>query len=118
MTLAQAARLRKVEADSLRSLGAFAGNRADYAASQVFSSQSVAIYREIGDRYGEGIAINNLGLAATYVGDYARRREAFYEQSLAISRGIGNRFGESLTPVQPGLCDFVSARLRESGGVP
>ena len=116
MSLAQAAALRNVEADSLRNLGALAGNRADYAASQVFSSQSVAIYREIGDRYGEGIAINNLGLAATYVGDYAGAPGLLRAEPGNQSRDREPVWRES-HPFQPGLCDFVLGRLRESGGV-
>jgi tetratricopeptide (TPR) repeat protein len=55
--------------------------------------QALEIYREIGDRAGEGNALSGLGLAYHSLGQYQRAIE-FSEQALAIFRDIGDRAGE------------------------
>jgi tetratricopeptide (TPR) repeat protein len=55
--------------------------------------RAAAAAREIGDRYGEGNALVNLGVAYRHLGE-TRRAIEYYEQALAIAREIGNRRGE------------------------
>jgi CHAT domain-containing protein/uncharacterized protein HemY len=55
--------------------------------------QALDIYREIGDRAGEGRALNNLGEVYRNLGDYQQAID-LYEQGLAIAREIGDRAGE------------------------
>ncbi|MFB7260777.1 tetratricopeptide repeat protein [Streptomyces nojiriensis] len=54
---------------------------------------ALTIYREVGDRHGEGTALNNLGLA---LGEVRRFEEAInaHTQALAICRELGDRRGE------------------------
>ncbi|MDK2461256.1 CHAT domain-containing protein, partial [Aphanizomenon sp. PH219] len=55
--------------------------------------QSLAIQRDIGDRYGEGSSLIGLGSAYNSLGQYPKAIEV-YQQSLAIQRDIGDRYGE------------------------
>jgi tetratricopeptide (TPR) repeat protein len=55
--------------------------------------QALGIYRETGDRPGEGAVLTGLGNAYAALGE-VRRAIEFYEQALAISREIGDRAGE------------------------
>jgi len=59
-----------------------------------FHQQSLAIAREIGDRFGESRSLNTLGLAYKSLGQYQKAIE-FHQQSLAIAREIGDRLGEA-----------------------
>ncbi|MGD1861591.1 MAG: tetratricopeptide repeat protein, partial [Leptolyngbyaceae cyanobacterium] len=58
--------------------------------------QALTLYREIGDRAGEGAALGNLGNAYNNLGQYERAID-LYEQDLAITRDIGDRAGEGST---------------------
>ncbi len=91
--LAQTAHLRKVEAESLRSLGVVCWYLGDYAGTKHNFEQSLLIYRELGDRRGESVMLNNLGVASGDRGDYAEA-SAYFEQALLICREIGDRQGE------------------------
>ncbi len=55
----------------------------------------MGVYREMGDRRGESLALNNLGIVSAYQGDYAEAM-VHLEQCLRISHEIGYRRGESL----------------------
>jgi CHAT domain-containing protein/tetratricopeptide (TPR) repeat protein len=59
-----------------------------------FYQQSLAIAREIGNRYGEASSLNNLGDTYNSLGQYSKAIE-FNQQSLTIFRQIGNRYGEA-----------------------
>src|SRR5262249_34528763 len=52
------------------------------------------ITREIGDRWGEGSTLGNMGVAYAALGD-PRRAIELYEQQLAITHEIGDRSGEA-----------------------
>ena len=58
--------------------------------------QALAILREVGDRAGEGLTLNNIGYLYGTLGrtEKALRR---YERALAIQREIGDRAGEAIT---------------------
>ena len=56
--------------------------------------ESLAIKIEIGNREGEAISLNNLGLIAEKRGDLDGA-ERLYRESLAIDREIGDREGEA-----------------------
>jgi tetratricopeptide (TPR) repeat protein len=94
LELAQAAELRRIEAESLRGLGnAFLYEDLDKA--KAYYEGSLSICRQIGDRRGEGAALNNLGWLSIFQGDYYAAR--FYvEQALHVKRQVGDRRGESI----------------------
>lgn len=58
--------------------------------------QALEIYRAIGDKAEEGIALNNLGNVYYFLAEYAQA-EQFYRQSLEISQQIGDKAGEGTT---------------------
>jgi non-specific serine/threonine protein kinase len=66
--------------------------QSDYASARAYQEESLAIFREIGDRQRSAAALNYLGMVAYAQGDYASAC-AFHEQSLAIQREIGNQQG-------------------------
>ena len=70
---------------------------------------AAAIFRETGDRHGEGMALSNLGLALREAG---RLEEAItaYQEAAAIYRETGDRHGEGDGAEQP--------RPRAAGGGP
>ena len=55
--------------------------------------RALGLYREIGDRPGEGAALGNLGNAYGLLGE-PRRAIEYYEQDLAIAREISDQRGE------------------------
>ena len=59
-----------------------------------YMREALHLFRESGDRQGEAISMNNLGLIADIRGDYDEA-ERLYNESLAIKREIGNRQGEA-----------------------
>jgi tetratricopeptide (TPR) repeat protein len=62
-------------------------------AAERYAEESLAIYRELGDRQGASSVLNSvLGLAVAYTGDYERAKE-YFRESLTIAREIGDRHG-------------------------
>jgi tetratricopeptide (TPR) repeat protein len=84
---------RKAEADRLLQQGLQQYGKSLFREALQSWQQALIIYREIGDREGEGAALGNLGLAYYSQGDYRKAIE-YYQQSLAIAREIGYRRGE------------------------
>jgi len=58
--------------------------------------QALQISREVSDRAGEGVTLNNLGRVYSDLGD---KQQAFdyYQQALQIRREVGDRVGEAIT---------------------
>ncbi|OPF17236.1 transcriptional regulator [Microcystis aeruginosa KW] len=79
---------------SLTSLGNAYGSLGEYQKAIEFHQQSLAIFREIGDRGGEAKSYGNLGVVYYLLGEYQKAIE-FHQQSLAITREIGDRGGEA-----------------------
>jgi tetratricopeptide (TPR) repeat protein len=83
-----------MEADSLRELGLLSHNyQNDYAAARTYHEQALRLYRELGDRMGEGRVLDAFGLACYGQGDYAAGM-SYHEQGLHLCRETGNRFDE------------------------
>jgi hypothetical protein len=75
--------------------------------------ESLAIHRELGNRYGIAVSLSNLGYVALNQGDYPNAR-ALLEESLAIRRELGDRYGipyslEGLGAVVASLHDSLRA---------
>lgn len=58
------------------------------------SSRMRYLFRELGERKGEGVVLNQIGSAYNNLGQYAKALE-FYPQALAIVRAVGNRANEA-----------------------
>jgi non-specific serine/threonine protein kinase len=74
---------------ALRGAGVLAWERGDRARSRTLCEESLALYRELGDRRAIATALISLGNVAE---DYAQAR-AVYEESLALCRELGDRQG-------------------------
>lgn len=61
-----------------------------------YLNQSLAIRREIGDRYGEGVTLNNISQVFKAQADYTKALD-YLEQSLVIRQEIGDKAGEGAT---------------------
>ncbi len=84
---------RKAEADRLLQQGN-QQFQTSYPAAIESWQKSLAIYREIGERQGEALSLNNLGNAYVSLGQYPKAIE-FSQQSLIIQKDIGERNGEA-----------------------
>jgi CHAT domain-containing protein/lipopolysaccharide biosynthesis regulator YciM len=91
--LAQTTAQRKAEADRLLQQGIQQVQTSQFQAALQSWEQALAIYREIGDRQGEGAILGNLGIAYRSLGDYQKAID-YHQQGLAIARQIGDHQGE------------------------
>ncbi len=66
--------------------------RDDLGRAAAQSAESLALYRELGDRRGIASALRRAGVIAMGRGDYGRA-EALFEESLALCRGLGDKLG-------------------------
>jgi predicted ATPase/DNA-binding XRE family transcriptional regulator len=64
----------------------------DYAEALLYGNESLSLYRELGDKKGVAIALNNLGLLYWHQSDYVAARAAF-EESRDINQEMGDRWG-------------------------
>lgn len=91
MTDAGAARLM---AGLLRELGNIATRRGVQDAAQARYGAALALYRTLGDRWGESSVLNNLGNVAYDCGDYVTA-QGHLMAALALYRELGNLPGEA-----------------------
>jgi len=105
--LSQAAHLRQAEARFLGLMGVvnyYMLGHYDIAQQQL--EESLAVYRELGQRQGESAVLNNMGENARLQGDYAQAA-LYYEEALAIARAIGSHKNANIF-----LSNLCGARLR------
>jgi len=87
----------------------------DFSAARALYEESLAIRRELRDRWSIANSLNNLGLVLRDQGDSAGAR-ALLEQSLAINRELGDRWSvanslSSLGDVALSQHDYGAARV-------
>ena len=80
----------------LTDLGYIAGALGDKAQALAFYEQALPIKRQVGDKVGEAVTLNNIGRANDDLDDKAQAL-AFYEQALPIFREVGDVSGEATT---------------------
>jgi tetratricopeptide (TPR) repeat protein len=61
-----------------------------------YYEQALRIWREVGDRAGEGTTLNSLGAVYDALGQKSKALE-YYEQALQISKEVGAHAGEGIT---------------------
>jgi tetratricopeptide (TPR) repeat protein len=83
-----------LNAAHLLNLGGCHYSLGNYQQAIDLHSQSLAIYRDIGDRFGEGRQLSNLGACHFDLGDYRQAIDLLTE-ALAIARDTGDREGEA-----------------------
>ncbi|MCG8364549.1 MAG: tetratricopeptide repeat protein, partial [Pseudanabaenales cyanobacterium] len=84
---------RQTEADQLLERGEQQYGVSQFREALQSWQAALAIYRELGDRAGEGMTLKNIGNVYVNLGDYPQVLE-YYQQSLAITRDIGDRATE------------------------
>ena len=82
----------QARAEALNAAGILTYYQGDYTAARSLHEESLAIWRELGDRRGMARSLNGLGNVALDKGDYSTAR-ALHEDSLAIRRQLGDRGG-------------------------
>ncbi len=94
--------------------------QSDYPATTSFAAESLAIYREVGDRQGMASALIKLANAATEVGDYVAA-SGHLEEALAIWRELDDKHGIARALIslgwnalRPGDYQLASTRLEEA----
>jgi predicted ATPase/DNA-binding SARP family transcriptional activator/Tfp pilus assembly protein PilF len=85
----------KARAKALNAAGVLAWVQGDYPTSRTYCEESLALWRELGNRQGIAGVLNNLGNIAQAQGEHAAAR-TYYEEGLAINREIGNRAWEAI----------------------
>jgi predicted ATPase/DNA-binding CsgD family transcriptional regulator len=110
-------------ADGLRAAGYMAWAQADYDASGALHSESLTLYRQLGDTTGTAYALHHLGQIAAHQKDLDRA-EALYLESLALKRQIGDEATVGTTINNLGYVaqmrgDYVEAydRYYEAAGI-
>ena len=83
-------RRRAARAKALLLAGAFTTNQGNYDQARGLTEESLALYRDLEDRWGTGVALNILGNVAYYHGEYDRA-EGLYRESLTLRRELGNQ---------------------------
>jgi len=67
-------------------------NRGQFREALVTFEQVLVIFREIGDRAGEGTILNNFGLVYENLGEYQQASD-YYRQALVVAQELGDRVG-------------------------
>jgi len=68
----------------------------EYDQARKHYQESLALYQQLGDAYGEAQCLDGLGDIAIRQGDFDQARQ-FYEQGLALRRQIGDQWGISVS---------------------
>jgi len=77
--------------------------------------QALARFRELGERRGEGTALNNLGLLLAYDPAAGKQSASYYTQALRIFRSTGDRWQERKTLKNLGHWLLISVPKKEPG---
>jgi tetratricopeptide (TPR) repeat protein len=85
----------------------------DYAGARTYYDQSLGIAREIGDRWGEGIRLLNLGWLFWQQGDYQTGQE-YSQQALNMAQELGSQYLEGYALASLGHSRVGLGRLAES----
>lgn len=96
-------------------LGAMTTAQGDFASAERFLEQSLALNRQIEDRWGIASSLNALGVSARDRGDYASAQESF-ERSLSCWHELGDRLSaarclHNLANVLTSRGDYSRARV-------
>ena len=105
---------------ALAGAGAVAYMMSDYTSSRSLYEESLALFRELGDKQGIAEALDGLGEIATEVGDY-ETAVPLLEEFLALNLELGDKRGIANSLIQlgwaalrPGDYTLAVARLEEA----
>jgi tetratricopeptide (TPR) repeat protein len=92
LALAETVDDRRLKAEALYEMGTIMG-REEHTKGRDLIRRALELYREVGDRVGEGWALNALTLTHGAFGEY-KQAQARGMESLAVLREVGDRRGE------------------------
>ncbi len=95
-------------AKALQALGWSVNAQGDYGRALTLFEESLALYRQAGDKSGIAYVLNALGVWAAFQGDDVKAKP-LYEESLALRRELGDKWGIAQT-----LQNFAFIALTES----
>jgi predicted ATPase/DNA-binding XRE family transcriptional regulator len=93
---------RDLQAKVLHGIGTLAWAQGDNTAAGRFFQESLAIWRELGDKRGVANMLNNLGIVALPQGDYDTAHE-MHTESLALYRELDDKWSIALALANLGL---------------
>jgi predicted ATPase/class 3 adenylate cyclase len=110
------ARRLSSRARALYGAGYLAFLQGDYAEARELFEQSLALYKEVGDKWGIATVLTGMGHEANQRGDLKATGD-YFEESLAIRKELGDRLGtatalNNLALSAAGQGDYDSARDR------
>ena len=76
-------------------------------------NEALPIWREVGDRHGEAVTLNNIGAVYWSSGEMQKALEKFNE-SLPIRRAVGDRGGEANTLTNIGVIHRSLGEMQKS----
>jgi predicted ATPase/DNA-binding XRE family transcriptional regulator len=76
-------------AKALQAAGLLAYSQGDYGRAVALAEQSLALHRQLGDKWGVAASLADLAPRARHQGDY-KRAEALYEEGLTLYREAGD----------------------------
>ena len=82
---------KRARANALKGAGTIAAQQGNSARAQGLYEESLALLRELGDKPGVALLINNLGVVMRYQNDHDRAR-MLNAESLAVFRELGDRW--------------------------
>jgi predicted ATPase/DNA-binding SARP family transcriptional activator/class 3 adenylate cyclase len=103
LALARGAGLHAEEAYNIRQLGLTCVD--DYVKACTYREQALLLFRQIGDRRGEGMSLRDLGIALMFQGK-ADQAQHYLEQSLQVCRETGDRRDEGWALFFLGHCSW------------
>jgi predicted ATPase/DNA-binding SARP family transcriptional activator len=107
---------RASRARALNGAGVLAHHQGDYRLAASQFEEALAIYRQLGDRWGIASVLDGLGTVAQELGDYAAAH-AYHAESMAIQRELQDRRAIAVSSSHLGnlalkLGDHAAARAR------
>ena len=91
---------------SIWGLGTAASYKGESVRSKALTQESLALFREVGDKFGITEALNTLGDIALTEGDYDQAR-ILWEESLVLKRERGDKDGIAFSLAQLGNIAFL-----------
>ncbi len=100
-------------ARALHGAGVLAWGQGDYSAAQIYSEESLALYRTLEDNAGIANALNNLGLIARSQGDYPTAHTR-HTESLVLRRALGDWWGIANAFLNLGVVAWIQGEYEEA----
>ncbi|MBN1583028.1 MAG: tetratricopeptide repeat protein [Anaerolineae bacterium] len=91
----------------------FVAFESDYEQAKQLFTQSLALYRELDDRWGITRALYGLGRVAWFLGDYAKAKQVA-EESLTLRRAQGDKRGVSDSLFLLGIVAGLQGQIEEA----